>query len=143
MNKRVSLLMEKGELLIIRDEMIKLTRKIHDPEERAALMNNNRLLDEIPDLPIDQKQVEMKKILSNWETKALEANVLQAHREKLPTELFQRLIRLKEERKSTAPEDPRLKIINMHDGLIDKLIYKEPLDIGRIEAQIAQWERVS
>ena len=142
MNQKVSLLMEKGELLIIRDEMIKLTRKIHDPEERRLLMRNNRLLDEIPDLPIEQKQVEMKRILSSWETKAVEANIIQTHRENLPPELFQRLIRLKEAKKAMDPEDERLKIINMHNGLIDKFIYKEPPDITRIEAQIAKWEQV-
>lgn len=143
MNKRVNLLMEKGELLIIRDEMIKLTRKIHDPEERIALMRSNSLLDEIPDLPIDQKQVEMKRILSNWETKAVEANIIQTHRENLPQELFERLIRLKEAKKTMDPEDERLKIINMHNGLIDKLIYKEPPQITRISEQIEKWERVS
>lgn len=142
MNKRVGQLMEQGELFIIRDELIKLTRQIHNTEERSSIMRSNRLLDEIPDLPIDEKNMEMKKILSNWETKAAEANVIQAHRDKLPPELFQKILRLKEERKSIEPEDPRLKIINMHNGLIDKMIYREPIDVGRIAEQVVKWESV-
>jgi hypothetical protein len=142
MNERVSLLIEKGELLIIRDEMIKLTKKIHSQEEQRVLMRSNRLFDEIPDLPIHEKNVEMKRILSEWETKAVEANIIQTHRENLPPELFQRLIRLKEAKKVIDPEDPRLKVINMHNGLIDKMIYKEPPDIGRITGQLEKWEQV-
>jgi hypothetical protein len=142
MNKRVSPLMEQGELFIIRDELIKLTRKIHNTEERSSIMRSNRLLNELPDLPIDEKNVEMKKILSNWESKALEANAIQTHRDKLDPELFQRLVRLKEERKLIDPEDPRLKIINMHNGLIDKMIYREPIDVKRITEQIIKWESV-
>jgi len=140
MNQHVSLLMEQGELFILRDELIKSTRQIHDLEERASIMRSDRLLNELPELPIDEKNVEMKKILSEWESKAAEANVMQTHRENLPPELFQRLVRLKEERKLIDPEDPHLKIVNMHNGLIDKMIYRKPPDIRRIEEQIVKWE---
>jgi len=140
MNQRVSLLMEQGELFILRDELIKSTRQIHDSEERASIMRSNLLLNELPELPIEEKNVEMKKILSEWESKASEANVMQTHRENLPPKLFQRLVRLKEERKLIDPEDPHLKIVNMHNGLIDKMIYREHQDIRRIEEQIVKWE---
>jgi hypothetical protein len=140
MNARVKRLMDKGELLIERQELIKNTRQIHDPAERAALMRNNRVLDRIPELPIDEKHEQMKTIMTDWKEKIIEAHAMQNHREKLPPELFQRLVRLKEERKGTDPSDPRLKTINMHNGLLDKMIYKEPLQLKRIEEQIAKWE---
>ena len=82
----------------------------------------------------------MKTKMTDWKEKIIEAHAMQNHREKLPPELFQRLVRLKEERKGTDPSDPRLKTINMHNGLLDKMIYKEPLQLKRIEEQIAKWE---
>jgi hypothetical protein len=137
MNVHVKRLMDKGELLIQRDELIKETKKIHDVEERANLMRNNSLLD-APDLPVEQ----MKKIIAEWKEQVTEAHVMQTHREKLPSELFQQLVHLKEEKKLIDPLDPRLKVMNMHNGLIDKLIYKEPPDIGRIADHITKWSAV-
>jgi len=142
MNIHVKRLMDKGEILINRNELIKETKKIYDIEERAVLMRNNSLLDTIPDFPIDEKHQQMKKIIEEWKEQVTEAHVMQTHREKLPPELLQQLVHLKEERKLIVPLDPRLKIINMHNGLIDKFIYKEPVDIGKIEDQIAKWKAV-
>jgi len=142
MNIQVKRLMDQGELLIKRNELIKLTRKIHDVEKREIIMRSNALLEEIPDLPIDEKHAQMEKILLEWEEKTKEAITMQTHQERLPSELFEKLVYLKQKRKSIAPEDPRLKVINMHNGLIDKMIYREPLDIGKIAEQLAKWEQV-
>ena len=141
MNIHVKRLMNKGEVLIQRNELINETKKIHDIEERAVLMKNNSLLDDI-DLPVDEKYQQMKTIMAEWKEQVTEAHVMQTHKEKLPDELFQKLVHLKEERKLIDPLDPRLKIINMHNGLIDKFIYKDPIDIGKIENQIAKWKDV-
>jgi len=142
MNIHVKRLMDKGELLIHRAELIKETKKIHDIEERANLMRNNSLLDDIHDLPVDEKYQQMKKIMAEWKEQVTEAHVMQTHREKLPSELLQQLVHLKEEKKLIDPLDTRLKVMNMHNGLIDKLIYKEPPDIGRIADHITKWSAV-
>ena len=94
-------------------------------------MKNNSLLDDI-DLPVDEKYQQMKTIMEEWKKQVTESHVMQTHRAKLPDELFQQLVHLKEERKLIDPVDPRLKIINMHNGLIDKFIYKDPIDKVKI-----------